>query len=64
MKCPKCNSYLFEAAGSGMYQCESCDFRITKSKFDSLVNKMYASNRPLSDDEAQENLSELNNMEM
>jgi hypothetical protein len=69
MLCPKCGAALkWSALGNGnqkrfpAYACTKCDFKISKTKFESVVNSLYKGRQPstetLSEDQR---LSELNN---
>lgn len=55
-KCPKCRKPLLERGD--FFQCtdfkEPCDFIISKTKFEHIVNKLYQPRRHGSDDEAQQ----------
>lgn len=66
MKCPKCNMALKEAITSSIYRCDgveegSCDFVISKEKFNALVQSLYRPKKARIITE-EENLSELNNL--
>lgn len=62
-KCPKCLGDL--ERGETLHTCESCDFRIGTTRFDQIVNGMHnpKKNR-FSDNEQEENQSDLNNLEL
>ena len=64
VKCPACGSGLKTSLLSDFYFCvnnpASCDFKIGKEKYDSVVNNLY---KPRARYETQEdNLSALNNL--
>jgi len=64
MACPKCGSSLDEA-GNAMYACvrNTCDFRITKKRFDEVVESLYKPKaRRCGTFSEEDNLSALNNL--
>ena len=64
--CPKCTGMLQIVTGG--YECshnfghKPCDFKISKAKFDSIIESMYRPRRALPYDNEINNLEKLNNL--
>jgi hypothetical protein len=56
MKCPDCGEIL--NIGKNIYACADCDFKISKTKFNEIIGKLYSSKKQ----DYNDNLSELNNL--
>lgn len=53
-KCPKCNDSLYSNGGTEMeFECNNkkCGFKISKSKFDSIIVNLYQKKEPLKDNQ-------------
>ena len=61
-----CNSVLDEQLSSKGHKCTGCDYFITKLRFEEMVMDMHSKKhkRDFSNQNTENNLSELNNMEL
>jgi hypothetical protein len=60
-KCPKCAAWLLHIDGRIVHEAlPPCDFKISKEKFDELVNKMYQN--PRAQFNTTDNMEALNNL--
>ena len=59
IKCPQCSSALIPDTEGDLFKCHTCQFMITKTKFEKVVNNLYKPSKRAPDED---NLSALNNL--